>query len=130
MERSHDWIKQAEFDFETAETLVQHEKYAWVCFISHQVAEKALNAFLESLNKPGWGHDLTDLIIKLQDSIDIPEELVNACARLNLYYIPTRYPDAFSSGSPSEKFTRSQSNQAIKDAKEVLNYVKSEIETR
>lgn len=57
----------------------------------------------------------------------IPDELVDACARLNLYYIPTRYPDAFSSGSPSEKFTKSQSEKALNDAKEVLDFVKSKV---
>jgi HEPN domain-containing protein len=124
MDRSQDWMRQAEFDFNTAKTLQSNNNYPWTCFISHQTAEKALKALLEKKNMPSWGHDLTDLLRSIQEMIVVPQEITNACARLNLYYIPTRYPDAYSSGAPADKFTNQQATDAIKDAKEVLNYVR------
>ena len=127
MDRSQDWMKQAEFDFDTAKTLQVNNNFPWACFITHQAAEKALKALLEKNNKPCWGHDLTDLLRSIQETIAVPQEVINACARLNLYYIPTRYPDAYSSGAPADKFTNQQAIDAIKDAKEVLDYVRHKL---
>ena len=47
---------------------------------------------------------------------------------LNLYYISTRYPDAFTSGYPAEKFSETQAKEAIKMANEVLKFAKDKIE--
>ena len=127
MDRSQDWMKQAEFDFNTAETLQENKNFPWTCFTTHQTAEKALKALLEKNNRPSRGNnltDLTDLLRSIQETIIVPQEIINACARLNLYYIPTRYPDAYSSGAPADKFTNQQAIDAIKDAKEVLDHVR------
>ena len=123
MDRSKDWFRQSEFDLATAETLLQNQRFAWACFISHQSAEKALKALLEAKNQPSWGHDLTDLVNSLANFLDIPSSISNVCFRLNLFYIPTRDPDAFPSGAPADKFSQQQAEDALKDAKEVFNFV-------
>ncbi len=127
MERSKDWLKQAEFDLKTAKALITNESYSWVCFIAHQAAEKGLKALLEFKDTPTWGHDLLDLVDVLNSLVIISDPVMEACARLNLYYIPTRYPDAFSSGAPAEKFTLLQAKNALKDTEEVLSFVKRKI---
>lgn len=60
----------------------------------------------------------------LKQAVSVPSMVVETCSRLNLYYIPTRYPDAFSSGAPADKFTEQQAISAIEDAEEVLTFVK------
>jgi HEPN domain-containing protein len=44
------------------------------------------------------------------------------CARLNRYYILTRYPDAFDRGAPADQFFASDACQAIADAEEVIGF--------
>lgn len=127
MDRSSDWLSQAEYDLRAAESLHSTNNYAWSCFLSQQTAEKALKSLLESINLPSWGHDLIDMIESLVEHIAIPSSIQQCCHRLNLYYISTRYPDAFSSGTPAEKFSEVQSQAAITDAKEVLAFVKQSI---
>ena len=51
MGRSKDWFRQSEFNLATAETLFQNQRFAWVCFIFHQSAEKTLKALLEAKNQ-------------------------------------------------------------------------------
>ncbi len=44
MERSADWMDQAEGDLEHARSDLKGGFYDWACFSSHQAAEKALKA--------------------------------------------------------------------------------------
>jgi len=125
LDRSKDWLKQAEFDLSTAKLLKDNDKFSWSCFTAHQAAEKSLKSLLEKKNLPSWGHDLLDLLDRVNQVISVPQMVVEACSRLNLYYIPTRYPDAFPSGAPADKFTEQQAISAIKDAEEVVIFVKN-----
>ncbi|TFG22490.1 MAG: HEPN domain-containing protein [Promethearchaeota archaeon] len=127
MNRSIDWLNQAKSDLSAAKNLLKSKDYAWCCFLAQQTGEKSLKAMAEKNNILLWGHDLVDLLKNLKKSIKIPQSIESNCNTLNLYYIATRYPDAFSSGFPSEKFSNSQAQQAIKLAEEVLNFAASEI---
>ncbi|MFQ6125253.1 MAG: HEPN domain-containing protein [Candidatus Heimdallarchaeota archaeon] len=127
MDRPKDWLKQAEFDLSTTKTLKDNKKFSWAYFIAHQAAEKALKALLEKKNLPSWGHDLVDLVERVKQIISVPQIVVEACSQLNLYYIPTRYPDTFPSGAPANKFIEQQAIRAIEDAEEVLTFVQSSL---
>jgi len=116
MDRRLDWLNQADADLKAAKELYNNNIFNWSCFLSQQAAEKALKSLYEKLNIPVWGHDL-----------NIPKKIENACNVLNLYYISTRYPDAFVSGYPALKFGNSQSEDAIKLAQEVIDFVKKNI---
>ena len=74
-----------------------------------------------------WGYDLIDLMKELKETIKIPKDLEKNCSILNLYYISTRYPDAFTSGYPSEKFSKQQTEEAIKLVSEVLTFGEDKI---
>jgi len=89
LDRSKDWLKQADFDLSTTKTLKENEKFSLSCFLAHQAAEKTLKAILEKKKLPSWGHDLVDLLERVKQTISVPQMVVEACSRLNLYYIPT-----------------------------------------
>ena len=74
-----------------------------------------------------WGHDLVDLLKELGRIIPIPNTIEINCKTLNLYYISTRYPDAFTSGYPAEKFSVKQAEDAIKLTKEVFKFASDRI---
>jgi len=56
----------------------------------------------------------------------LPEnkELEKASRELDLHYIPSRYPDAFPSGTPTEHYDEDKGRQALEWAKKVLEFVK------
>ncbi len=127
MDRTQDWLAQAEYDLETAKQLIAAKSYAWSCFIAQQSAEKSLRAVLEHLGRFRWSHDLIDLLGSLEQEISIPSNFEKACHRLNPYYVSTRYPDAFTSGAPSAKFSKTQSLLACSDAKVVMDFAREVI---
>lgn len=127
MDRSKDWLEQGKSDLEAANHLLDTNDFSWSCFLAQQTAEKALKALGEYINIFLWGHDLVDLIEELEKKIKIPEKILDNSKTLNLYYISTRYPDAFTSGHPSEKFSKQQALDAIKLGKEILEYVQEKI---
>lgn len=101
MDRSRDWLNQATYDLAAAKNLLNSGDHAWSCFLSQQTVEKSLKVIGEKFNIFIWGHDLVDILKELKKSIEIPYLIELHCKTLNLYYISTRYPDAFSSGVPS-----------------------------
>jgi HEPN domain-containing protein len=128
MKRTEDWLNQASADLTAARNILKTDDYAWSCFLAQQVAEKSLKALGEEFTLILWGHDLVELLKELKPQISIPKTIENKCKTLNLYYISTRYPDAFTSGFPAEKFSDAQAKEAIKTASEVLEFAKDKIE--
>jgi len=124
-ERSADWIKQAIRDLEVAEILLEHGFFEWSCFIAQQAAEKAVKAVFQRLNANAWGHSIYDLFRILSKRVDIHEEILECARILDRYYIPTRYPNSFESGSPYEYFTRRDAEDAILCSRRILEFCKS-----
>jgi HEPN domain-containing protein len=53
MNRSKDWLAQAERDLEEAEWNLKGEFYEWVCFCAQQAGEKAAKGLCEELKVEG-----------------------------------------------------------------------------
>lgn len=51
-------------------------------------------------------------------------EIESMGQKLDLYYIPTRYPDAFMEGAPFEYFEESQAKEAIEFAEKIIDLIK------
>lgn len=110
---------------ESARRDLDHGDYNWACFKAHQAAEKALKAILWSLGKPRGGHSLISLLNYLLEvlGVDAPGRIREICLRLDKHYIPTRYPDAWSEGAPEDYYSRSEAEEAIALAYEVIGWV-------
>ncbi len=87
------------------------------CFTCQQAAEKAL---CDHFRTPQFGHNLNLLVQAVETHTSKGEPVRMACARLNRYYIPTRYPAAFDRGAPADQFFETDAAQAVVDAEEVL----------
>lgn len=124
MKRTKDWLDQAEGDFKAAKALCDTGNYAWSCFASQQSAEKSLKATFDSLTIPTIGYNLLQLASTISEKIEVSDSVKSACKRLNRFYIPTRYPNAFPSGAPAHMYDKEDALQAIKDAEEALNFAK------
>ena len=122
--RYHDWFKQAENDWEWGNHTLDSGFYAQACFISQQVAEKALKSLclfrkLDTVR--------THSVRKIARELGINGEIEEMGKYLDLFYIPTRYPDSLPEGAPFESFTKQQAKDALDKALSILNYVRAKI---
>ncbi|HXF71174.1 MAG TPA: HEPN domain-containing protein [Actinomycetota bacterium] len=121
-ERSRDWIAQARRDLEAARAQTEAGFHEWACFAAQQAAEKAAKAVYERLGGVAWGHSVGELLEGLRERTEVPDELVAAGRRLDRFYVPTRYPHGWESGSPGQYYTGEDAERAIRDSGEILRF--------
>lgn len=122
MERSGDWMSQAQSDLDHAQHDLEAEFYEWACFSAQQAAEKAVKAVVQHLGGEAWGHSVADLLRELAERHDVSDELLDGALELDKSYIPTRYPDAHPSGAPRERYTRSEAKRHIDHADRIVTF--------
>jgi HEPN domain-containing protein len=111
--RWKDWLEQAKDDLIWAQSSYQSGFYAQTCFICQQTADKALKALAyrcDAVTVKSYS------AVKLSQELSINGEILAAAKKLDGSYISGRYPDAFSSGRPTEFIQKD-------DAELALNYV-------
>lgn len=124
MERSQDWIKEAELDLLHAKHDCASAFYNWACFSAQQASEKAVKAVFKKMGAEVWGHSIVGLMNELSTKVEIPKRLFNAAQELDKAYIPTRYPDALPSGSPGELYNKEEAERLIKYAEKIILFCK------
>lgn len=122
--RSGDWLRQAERDLEHARESSGLERHEWACFAAHQSAEKAVKALHLSFGQEVWGHVVVQLLKALPADMSAPSILVEKARVLDGLYLPTRYPNGHVAGAPFEHFGPLQSEQAIRYAGEIVEFVR------
>ena len=123
--RWRDWLAQAKRDLNHAVHACEDEDFEWSCFSAQQGAEKAVKAVFLYLHGESWGHSVFALLRALSDKIEISERLVEAAKNLDKHYIPTRYPNGFDSGMPGEYYTKKDAQEAIENAREIIEFCES-----
>lgn len=127
MNRWKDWHEQGKRDLERARLDVDHRFFEWACFTSQQSSEKVINGLALKLGLTIWTHSLTEILRILAERIEIPEQLKDEAKLLDLYYIPSRYPNGFPSGKPGDYFTEKQAREAIDAAYHILRFCESHL---
>lgn len=127
MNRAEDWLRQAERDLHQAQISMQNEVHEWACFAAQQAAEKAVKAIHLQLGQEACGHSVLKLLQQLPEMIEVIPELKEGASVLDAYYIPPRYPNGFSEGAPFEYYTRKQSEEAIRYAREIVEFARAEV---
>jgi len=124
MKRNLDWLNQAERDLLFAKETISKGYHEWICFIAQQSAEKAIKSLFYEFNLEPWGYSISKLFEELKEKIDIPQEIIEVAKYLDKLYIPTRYPNGFSEGYPGNYYTKNDAEKAIKNAREIIIFVK------
>jgi HEPN domain-containing protein len=62
-----------------------------------------------------------------EDRVAAPE-LVELAKELDKHYIPTRYPNGFERGAPTDFYTRSEADRAIAHAEKILEFCRRQID--
>ena len=131
------WVKQAEVDFRTLMKLLtqastSHEVSASVCFMAHEVAEKALKGGMYA--KCGLGenslksHNLTPLAYALQaKEPSSTQGLAGYTIPLENYYLDTRFPNRYPGSTmiPADHYSPEEAQQAKENAENILDMMKT-----
>ena len=125
--RARDWFNQATRDLEQAEDSRRAERHEWSCFAAQQAAEKAVKALHLRLGQEAWGRVVARLLQELPETTLVPGELVEKGRVLDTFYIPPRYPNSHPEGAPFEHYGPLQSEEAIRYAHEILEFVRSQV---
>ena len=129
MERSADWLAQAQSDLAHARHDVAAGFYDWACFSAKQAAEKATKAVFQRIGADAWGHSVADLLEELRRTIPVSDVLLDAGKDLDRAYIAARYPDAHSTGSPRSRYFRVEADRLVSHAEAVVRFCESLLPT-
>jgi HEPN domain-containing protein len=120
-----DWLRQSVRDLEQASDSLGAERHEWACFAAHQSAEKAVKALHLAHGQEAWGHVIRRLLDELPSAVAVPTALTDKARVLDNYYVPSRYPNGHAEGAPFEHFGALQSEQAIRYAGEIVEFVRA-----
>jgi len=120
--RAADWFEQALRDLEQAESSRRDGRHEWACFAAQQAAENAVKAVHLSLAQDAWGHVVARLLNELP--VKVPADLVEKAKVLDGFFIPTRYANSHAEGPPFEHFGVLQSDEALRYAREIIEFAR------
>lgn len=129
------WLEQAQCDFIATQMLLgqcesENRVCAHVCFLAHQVAEKALKAGMYKLfGLQSNLHHLRGYATSISQKVPSAEQLQELATTLDHHYIASRYPDSYCPPSPpSHHYTIHEAREAEKSAQMILRIVKGIVE--
>ncbi len=125
MDRSADWMAQAERDLDFARYSQRGDYFDWACFSAQQSGEKAAKAALQHMGMDAWGHSVAGLMAAIATAHSVSESIHDAAAELDKAYIPTRYPDALPSGAPGTSYRRPEAERLIAHAEQIVRFCQS-----
>jgi len=125
--RAGDWFEQALRDLEQAQDSQRAGRHEWACFAAQQSAEKAVKSLHLYLGQEAWGHVVARLLQELPDSLTVAPNLIEKGRVLDNFYIPPRYPNSHPQGAPFEHYGPLQSEEAIRYASEIIEFVRSQV---
>lgn len=122
------WLEQAEEDAISARAVMEAKRYYLVCFLSQQIAEKALKAFLYAKGEPlVTGHSVERLAEWAAEYDREFGALREEISPLDGYYIPTRYPNGLAESIPARVYNKASAEGALDMALRALEFVKTRV---
>ena len=123
-EKHEEWLKQANYDMDTADAMFSSGRYFYAVFMCHLSIEKSLKGlYSKELDEvPPKTHNLLYLLKKIQKKSD--QDLQKFITKLNTASVATRYPDDLAKiqAAYTEKITK----EMIEKSKDVLKWVKKQ----
>lgn len=122
------WRDQAREDLEAARLLHDGGRHAQACFYCQQAAEKAVKALGWLQGTDLWGHSLLSLRGRLAaQGLDVVGLDEAELAKLDRFYIPTRYPNGVPDIIPQQAFVAADSANGLAAAERVIAFVSASI---
>ncbi|QRF76559.1 HEPN domain protein [Thermoplasmatales archaeon] len=114
------WYSSAEKTLRSALSDHNTAFYNWACFKAQQASEFAVKAYLRGIGSSSYGHSVSHLMMEA----GFEKDAVDMAKTIDKYYIPTRYTDAWSDGTPEEYYSYNDSSDSIDIAKKILEAVR------
>jgi HEPN domain-containing protein len=91
--RTEEWLRQSDYDMDTADYMHQGGRYMYAVFMCHPAIEKALKGLYYEKQRrfPPKSHNLIYLLNEV--GIKPPEEPGKFIVKLSEASVPTRYPE-------------------------------------
>lgn len=125
-EEGERWLEQAEADLHWAEHLRDHGAYHLACFLSQQVAEKALKGYLYAQGEETVpGRSVERLCARSSEYDETFAKERREWGVLDGYYLPTRYPNTLPESIPARVYSETAAREAVRLATEVVEFVRS-----
>lgn len=121
---SLEWLKQSDYDMNTAEFMYNGGRYFYSVFMCHLAIEKAIKGlYRQKLNQtPPKTHNLVYLLDKI--GIKPDENIGKFIVKLNEANIATRYPDDLS--KLQSNYTKPITEKILVQAKDILQWIKKQ----
>lgn len=87
----------------------------------------AVKALHLKLGADVWGHIVRRLLEVLPANVGVPPDLLESARVLDGYYIPTRYPNGHPAGAPGEHYGALQSSEAMRHARQILDFCRAQM---
>jgi HEPN domain-containing protein len=118
-----EWLKQADYDIDTAEFMCSGDRNMYAVFMCHLSVEKALKGIYQKRSSavPPRTHNLVFLAEKAQ--IEFPQALSDFIFSLNHAAVPTRYPDDLQ--RMLKDYNKEKTREIVDKSKEVLKWLKT-----
>lgn len=122
--RSQQWLKQSDYDMDTAEFMVSGERFFYAVFMAHLSVEKALKALFH--HKLGQIPPKTHNLIYLLGKIDIhpAEKMGRFITMLNEANLITRYPEDID--KLQNDYSKEVVEKILTQSKEFLQWTKKQ----
>ena len=120
-----EWLKQADYDMDTADYMFQGGRYFYAAFMCHLSIEKALKGiYRKKLNQePPRIHNLIYLLNKI--GIKPPEPIGRFIVKLNEASVATRYPEEI--GKLQKDFTQEIVDDILSKGRETLEWIRKQL---
>jgi HEPN domain-containing protein len=124
---SHEWLRQADYDMETAEYMFSGGRFFYAVFMCHLSIEKALKGlYQQKLSEaPPRTHNLLYLLTQIEAKP--PENIARFLVRLGEASVATRYPEELA--RLTQEYTEPVVRDVISKSREALKWIKKEFST-
>lgn len=124
------WLRQAEADLQAARDSLKDGHYEWSCFQAQQSGEKALKAYLYEKGYTSiMTHLLKELVRECQKFDPAFASIMQEARTLDMFYIPTRYPNGLGGElPPAEFYEEGDAKQCVRSAELILHVVKNSLD--
>lgn len=119
-----EWLRQADYDMETAEFMVSGGRYFYAVFMCHLSVEKALKGLYQKRLKeiPPKTHNLVYFLNKI--GLKPEESIGRFVVKLNEASVVTRYPEEL--GKLQNDFTQPIVKDILSRSREVLEWIRKQ----
>jgi len=128
MTAAEEWLKFASDDLRSAEVLLEEEIFNIACFHTQQAVEKSLKAFLRHHEKTiPYIHILEELCARCMTIEPAFTQYRGHCKELDVFYQPTRYPEAPTGSLPEGLPNKEQAEDALQKAEAIFAFVRQRL---